>query len=69
MIFFSCATYAGLVEVGVAVVVVCLIVVVVVLVVCVGTRVTGFIQLERLHPPILQVHRQYILAMLGLFVQ
>ena len=55
----------GLVEVGVAVVVVCLIVVVVVLVVCVGTRVTGFIQLERLHPPILQVHRQYILAMLG----
>ena len=68
MIFFSCATYAGLVEVGVAVVVVCLIVVVIALVVC-GTLVTGFIQLERLHPPILQVHRQYILAMLGLFVQ
>ena len=67
MIFFSCATHAGLVEVGVAVVVVCLIVVVVVLVVC-GTRVTGFIQLERLHPRILQVHT-HVLAMLGLVLQ
>ena len=65
---FLCATYTGLVEVGVAVVVVCLIVVVVVLVVCVGTRVTGFIQLERLHPRILQVHL-HKLFMLGLLVQ
>ena len=38
--------YAGLVEVGAAVVVVGLIVVVSVIVVCGGTRVTGFIQLE-----------------------
>ena len=56
-----------MVEVGVAVVVVCLIVVVVALVVC-GTLVTGFIQLERLHPRILQVHL-HKLFMLGLLVQ
>ena len=49
--------YAGSVEVGAAVVVVGLIVVVAVLVVRVGTRVTGLIQLERLHPPTPQVHR------------
>ena len=57
-----------MVEIVAAVVVVGLIVVVAGLVVRGGTRVTGFIQLERLHPRILQVHT-HILAMLGLVLQ
>ena len=56
--------YAGLVEVGAAVVVVCLTVVVAGIVVSAGTTVTGFIQLERLHPLKLQVQR-HKLNMLG----
>ena len=57
-----------MVEIVAAVVVVGLIVVVAGLVVRGGTRVTGFIQLERLHPPTPQVHR-HIWAMEGLPLQ
>ena len=68
LIFFSYATYTGLVEVGAVVVVVRLDVVVAGLVVLAGKRVTGFIQLEGLHPRTLQVQK-HIATMLGVLLQ